>query len=90
MRKPQTASSPTAPSDRIVGKGEIVDIVHISISTIYRLERSEPPGFPRRLVLARRRTGWRLSEVMSWLADREQRSLARSTNYFNDDVRANR
>ena len=49
MRKPQTASPPIAPSDRIVGKGEIVDIVHISISTIYRLERSEPPGFPRRL-----------------------------------------
>jgi len=90
MKKSRIPSPLLTPTDRIVDKNEIVDIVGLSVSTIYRLERKDPPGFPHRLVLSRQRTGWRLSEVMSWLAGREQRSLARSANCFNADVRAGR
>src|SRR6266404_2915650 len=90
MKKSRIPSPPLAPTDRIVDKSEIVDIVGLSVSTIYRLERKDPPGFPHRLVLSRQRTGWRLSEVMSWLAGREQRSLGRFTNFFYPGVAGGR
>ncbi len=38
----------------------------VSISTLYRWER-ECPGFPKRIKLGPRASGWRLADLESWL-----------------------
>ena len=66
--KIQSSISRTTP-DRIIRTKELQDLVSLSRTTIWRYEQAG--DFPRRVSLGANSVGWRLSEVESWLADRE-------------------
>ena len=55
--------------DRIVGEAECGHITDASRTTRWRLmQRGE---FPQKVRISPNRTGWKLSEVMNWLSQRE-------------------
>jgi prophage regulatory protein len=56
--------------DRIVGKSEVSKIIGLKSAAIDSLEKAG--GFPRRLKIGNRRIGWRLSDVIEWLASLEE------------------
>lgn len=51
--------------DRILTRAELKRIVPVSDMTLWRWERDGK--FPKRIVLARNKVGWRFSSVMLWL-----------------------
>lgn len=55
--------------DRIIGEPECEQVTDLSRTTRWRLMRRNQ--FPKKIRISPNRTGWRLSEVMDWLADRE-------------------
>lgn len=59
----------SAAPDRIIGDPECEEISDLSRTTRWRMmQRNE---FPQKIRISPNRTGWRLSEVMNWLAQRE-------------------
>ena len=60
--------SPQTP-DRIINEPECEETTNLSRSTRWRLMRKG--HFPKKVRLSTNRTGWRLSEVLEWLAERE-------------------
>ncbi len=54
--------------DGYVSQHEVMALVRLSRSTIWRLERQGL--FPARRHLSRRRVGWRKSEIEKWLDSR--------------------
>ncbi len=55
---------------KILNKRELKIKVTISIQHITRLEKENPPRFPRRIQLTQNRVGWLESEVDDWLNKR--------------------
>ena len=55
--------------DRIVGEGECRQITNLSRTSRWRLMRKEQ--FPKKITLSPNRTGWRLSQIIEWLNQRE-------------------
>ena len=55
--------------DRIVGENECRQLTDLSRTSRWRLMRQGQ--FPKRIRLSPNRTGWRLSSVLDWLAERE-------------------
>lgn len=53
--------------DPIVRQKDLVNVVGLSRSTIYRLERQGM--FPPSIKLGPRAKGWRLSDLQKWIAD---------------------
>ena len=65
----QEASGTTAAPERIIGERECDAITDLSRTTRWRLmQRGE---FPQKVRISPNRTGWRLSSVLDWLAQRE-------------------
>jgi prophage regulatory protein len=56
-------------TDRIVGEPECREITDLSRTSRWRLMRAGK--FPKKITLSPNRTGWRLSQVVEWLAERE-------------------
>jgi len=54
---------------RIVTRRELRQIVPFTPQYILRLEKQGK--FPRRIPIGARRVGWRLSEIETWLAEKE-------------------
>lgn len=54
---------------RAVGKKELLTIVPLSLSTIYRLEKNGE--FPKRWYITDGRCAWNAEEVERWLDERE-------------------
>lgn len=52
-----------------VGKKELLTIVPLSLSTIYRLEKNG--GFPKRWYITDGRCAWNAEEVERWLDERQ-------------------
>ena len=55
-------------TNRIIRLSEVLEMVPVSRSHVYRLERTNQ--FPRRLKLGLRRVGWRESEIRRWIDER--------------------
>ena len=55
--------------DRIIGERECSQITNLSRTTRWRLMRKGQ--FPKKLTLSPNRTGWKLSSILDWLAQRE-------------------
>jgi prophage regulatory protein len=58
-------------TDRILRKPDLPKITGLSARTCMRLEAAGQ--FPRRIQLHARAVGWRESDVIGWVADRENR-----------------
>jgi prophage regulatory protein len=56
-------------AERIIGEPECEHITDASRSTRWRMMRENK--FPHKIRISPNRTGWRLSEVLAWLAERE-------------------
>lgn len=56
-------------ADRIIGEPECREITDLSRTSRWRLMQAG--NFPGKLQISPNRTGWRLSAVMAWLAQRE-------------------
>jgi len=54
--------------EKIIRKTELLELVKLSRSTIWRLEKQG--SFPKRRRISRRLVGWLLSEVEDWIASR--------------------
>ena len=61
-------STPQAP-DRIVGERECGELTNLSRTTRWRL--MQRGNFPAKVSLSPNRSGWRLSSILDWLAQRE-------------------
>jgi prophage regulatory protein len=55
--------------DRIIRIKELMAIVGLSRSTIYKLMNEDK--FPKQIHLSERTAGWRMSTVMEWINERE-------------------
>lgn len=53
---------------KIIGRKDMLELVNLSYTTIWRMERCGK--FPSRKQLSARRVGWFQSEVMQWLHTR--------------------
>ncbi len=60
--------APPEPPDRILRRDEVLALVGLSRSTLWRLERAGE--FPARRKLSRQAVGWSEGEVRSWMARR--------------------
>jgi prophage regulatory protein len=56
------------PANELLLKPELKQLVPLSDTTIWRMERDN--AFPRRIVLSRKRVAWKRSEVMAFIAAR--------------------
>lgn len=54
--------------DRILGIGEVVAMTGLSEATIWR--EIQANRFPKGVLISPRRRGWRLSDLLAWLASR--------------------
>jgi len=55
--------------DRIIRVKETQSMTGLSRSTIYRYEKKGK--FPKRISLGTNMTGWKLSEIQNWIAERQ-------------------
>ena len=55
--------------DRIVGESECCLITNLSRTSRWRMMRRQE--FPAKIRISPNRTGWRLSQVLEWLHERE-------------------
>ena len=72
---PATLTTP----DRVLGMRELLQLIPLNRSSIYRLSRAGQ--FPAAIQLSTGRIGWRLSSVMAWVEDR-QRNPVTARRYF--------
>lgn len=56
--------------EKILRESQVLELVGLSKSTLWRLEQLG--AFPRRRRLGSRSVGWLMSEVMEWIASRPQ------------------
>jgi prophage regulatory protein len=56
-------------TDRIIGEPECREITNLSRTSRWRLMQRDQ--FPKKIKLSPNRTGWKLSSVITWLAERE-------------------
>ena len=56
------------PANELLLKPELKQLVPLSDTTIWRMERDGT--FPRRIVLSRKRVAWKRSEVLAFIAAR--------------------
>ncbi len=56
-------------NDSILRYPQLKQIIHLSRTTIWRMEKKGE--FPKRIQLSPRSVGWRMSELQTWLADCE-------------------
>lgn len=63
------SSEPTEPQDRILRANEVQQIVGLSRSTIWRLERKG--AFPDRVPLGTGSIGWLKSDIDAWMQNRK-------------------
>jgi prophage regulatory protein len=54
--------------DRIMRKPEVLSIVNVNDSTVWRWEQEDK--FPKRRLYAPNCTGWLASEVQAWMRDK--------------------
>lgn len=54
--------------DRIVSARELRTLIPLSASQIWRLEKSG--DFPKRILVGRRRVGWRSTDISNWISER--------------------
>ena len=59
-----------ASPEKILTREQLIEIVPISRSQLYRLEQQGK--FPRRVRLGANRVGWLASEVMAWIAEKAE------------------
>lgn len=67
----------TVTTDRMIPIGEVAGITGIPQSSIHELVRASRNGksaFPRPIKLGPRRSRWRESAILAWLADQEATS----------------
>lgn len=55
---------------KFVNKRELRQITTLSIQHITRLEKAEPPRFPKRVWISENRVAWLLEEVEDWMQQR--------------------
>ena len=63
-------SKDMASPEKILTREQLIEIVPISRSQLYRLEQQGK--FPRRVRLGANRVGWLASEVMAWIAEKAE------------------
>ncbi|CAG0941881.1 helix-turn-helix transcriptional regulator [Geobacter sp.] len=56
-------------SDRLLSFSELKELIPLSRSTIWRLEKSQ--RFPRRRQISPKKVGWLLSEVLTFINSRK-------------------
>ena len=56
-------------ADRIIGEPECREITNLSRTSRWRLMQRDQ--FPKKIQLSPNRTGWKLSSILDWLAERE-------------------
>jgi predicted DNA-binding transcriptional regulator AlpA len=57
-------ATPAQP-DKLIRIKAVCELTGLGKTSIYSI-----PDFPKRVVLSRRAVGWKLSQVMSWIASR--------------------
>ena len=62
---------PWPQADPVISYRQVQAITSLGRTTIWRL--SKEGLFPPAVRLSERRTGWRLSEIVSWVAERPER-----------------
>ena len=55
-------------AQRIIRKTEVLDLVGLSDTTLWRLEKTN--DFPKRLRLGGNSVGWHEGEVLAWIKNR--------------------
>lgn len=55
--------------DRILSRREVAEVLGVSRSSTWRLQKKDP-SFPEPRKISERRVGWLASEVESWLQSR--------------------
>jgi len=65
---PKLIQTPPARKSKILRKPEVVDLVGLSYTTLWRMEKSG--DFPGRVVLGPRSMGWFQDEILDWLDSR--------------------
>jgi prophage regulatory protein len=73
MRHDDRTTHPDDLDDRVITTQELLRLVPLDRSTIWRLSRDGQ--FPKPIQLTASRIGWRLSAVRAWLADREHQPI---------------
>jgi prophage regulatory protein len=53
---------------RIIRKKELLPLIGLSDTTVWRLEREGK--FPKRLQLGAQAVGWRYSDILRWIEDK--------------------
>jgi prophage regulatory protein len=72
MRK-HPAASPVTADERLILEKELLDRVPFHRTTIYR--KVQDGTFPAPILIAPNRKAWRLSAILSWIAEREQHPI---------------
>jgi prophage regulatory protein len=75
VRQTQT---PADTSDRVINTRELLDLIPLTRSTIWKLAREG--RFPKPIQLTPSRIGWQLSEVLAWVADRKRNPIPAHVN----------
>lgn len=55
-----------AKMDKLIRIKTVCDLTQLGKTSVYGI-----PDFPKRVILSRRAVGWRLSEVLEWIASRQ-------------------
>ena len=58
--------------DRLIRLKELIKIIGLSRSTVYKLLSEDK--FPKRIRLTQRTVVWRLSEIETWIEERDGKS----------------
>ncbi|MBJ6749935.1 helix-turn-helix transcriptional regulator [Geomonas anaerohicana] len=61
-------------NDKLIRRKQVLDLIGLSHSTQWRLERAG--RFPARVRLSSGSVGWHLAEVEEWVRERERVSVA--------------
>lgn len=65
----ETPMPPATPEGRVIGLKKLLNMIPLSRTTIWRLERSGL--FPKRIQLTANRIGWDVEDVQRWIASRK-------------------
>lgn len=64
--------------ERIIRPVELQDILGVTASTIWRMERDG--RLPARIKISKRAVGWRESDIEEWIQNRPEAEIARYQN----------
>jgi prophage regulatory protein len=65
-----TTNNQSVTNDRVIRSKEVEEMVGLSRTTIWRMERYK--SFPSRVSLGKNSVGWKLSDIQKWLSTRDQ------------------